>query len=78
MRSKQNYLLIERLEVIRKTLKAGLYASTTLLKKRIMDSLGTEVSSQTLYRDVNFLRDRMGLDIRYDSSKRGYYIPSDK
>ena len=78
MRTKQNYLMIERLTIVRESIESGFYPSTTLLRKNVMDRLGTDVSLPTLYRDLKFLRDRCGLDIEYDFYRHGYYIkPAD-
>lgn len=74
MRASQNYLLVERLAIIRESIESGFYPSTTKLKKNVLDKLGVNVSVQTLFRDLNFLRYRCGIEIQYDSSRRGYYI----
>ena len=76
MRTKQNYLMIERLTIVREYIESGFYPSTALLRKNVMDRLGTDVSLPTLYRDLSFLRNRCGLDIEYDSYRHGYYIKS--
>ncbi len=76
MRKKQTYLMIERLNIVQKSIESGFYPSVTLLRKNVMDRLGTEVSLPTLYRDLNFLRNRCGIGIEYDSYRHGYYIKS--
>ena len=73
-RAKQGYLMIERITIVRESIESGLYPSATLLRKRVMDKLGTAVSLPTLYRDLNFLRNRCGVNIKYESYKQGYYI----
>ena len=66
--------MIERLTIVRESIESGFYPSTALLRKTVMDKLGTDVSLPTLYRDLSFLRDRCGLDIEYDFYRHGYYI----
>ena len=78
MRAKQNYLIIERLKIVQESIEIGNYPSIALLRKKILDRLGTDVSILTVRRDLDFLRYRFGINIRYDSYRRGYYIePAD-
>ena len=74
MRGQGGYLIIERLTIVKDTIENGYYPSLALLRKRVLDRLGTDVSIPTLRRDLNFLRCRFGIDIKYDSYRQGYYI----
>ena len=73
-RAKQNYLLVERLMVVQDAIENGNYPSITSLRKKVLDRLGADVSIPTLRRDLDFLRSRIGIDIRYDTYRQGYYI----
>lgn len=73
-RAKQTYLLVERLTIVQEVIENGNYPSIASLRRKVLDRLGTDVSIQTLRRDLAFIRSRMGIDIRYDSYKQGYYI----
>ncbi len=74
MRANQTYLLVERLEIVKKCIEEGFYPTSTALIQKLQKELGTEVSVLTVYRDIEFLRDRCGMKITFDSYKRGYYI----
>lgn len=73
-RAKQSYLLLERLTIVRESIEFGFYPSATVIREKVMDKLGITVSLSTLFRDLNFLRDRCGVNIKYDSYRQGYYI----
>ena len=78
MRAQGGYLIIERLTVVQEAIENGNYPSIASLRKKVLDRLGTNVSIPTLRRDLDFLRRRLGIDIRYDLYRRGYYIePTD-
>lgn len=74
MRAKQTYLLLERLEIIKNSIEAGFYPTSTALIQAVQKELGTEVSVSTVYRDIEFLRNRCGMRIAFDSAKKGYCI----
>ena len=74
MYSKQTYLLIERLDIVKNCIESGMYPSSTVLIETILNKLGTEVSVATIYRDIEFLRSRCAMNICFDSSKKGYYV----
>ncbi len=74
MRAKQTYLLLERLEIIKKSIEAGFYPTSTALIQAVQNELGMKVSVSTIYRDIDFLRDRCGMRIAFDPAKKGYCI----
>ena len=64
--TKRHLLLIQQIQ-------AGKFPT----KKEISDFLneqGFEISSRTLDRDIQTLRDEYGIEIEYDNEKRGYKI----
>jgi proteasome accessory factor B len=58
---------LERMMRIHTQLKAGDFPNC----RKIADDL--EVSSKTIQRDIDFMRDRLGLPIEYDPQRVGYY-----
>lgn len=58
---------LERMIKIHQAIASGKYPNATKL------SLELEVSTKSIYRDIEFMRDRMGLPIEFDGSKNGYY-----
>ncbi len=52
---------------IDKKLKAGLYPNSTSLAKEY------EISTRTILRDIEFMRDMLDAPIEYDKEKRGFY-----
>lgn len=58
---------IERMLLIHKALQRGGFPNSRRLGSEL------EVSSKTISRDIDFMRDRMLLPIEYESSRRGYY-----
>ncbi|MEO5720170.1 MAG: WYL domain-containing transcriptional regulator [Chthoniobacterales bacterium] len=58
---------LERMMRIHGQLKAGDYPNC----RKIADAL--EVSSKTIQRDIDFMRDRLGLPIAYDPLRVGFY-----
>jgi predicted DNA-binding transcriptional regulator YafY len=58
---------LERIAALDRGLRAGKYPNA----RTIGDSL--EVSSRTIQRDIEFLRDRMGAPIAFDPRRNGYY-----
>lgn len=61
---------LERVCRIDAEIRRGTYPSV----KKLCDMF--EVQERTLYDDIRFLRDRMGLDIEFDRSKAGYFNKS--
>lgn len=74
MRAKQSYLLLDRLQIIKKKIETGFFPSTSDLIDAVLYELGVKVSVPTIYRDICYLKDRGGCDIQFDTSKKGYYI----
>jgi predicted DNA-binding transcriptional regulator YafY len=63
--------MLSRIYFIDRKIASGNYPSTRQLAAEY------EVGTATISRDIEFLRDRMGAPIEYDSRRRGYYY-SDK
>jgi predicted DNA-binding transcriptional regulator YafY len=63
--------MLGRIYFIDKKIASGNYPNTRQLAEEY------ETGTATISRDIEFLRDRMGAPIEYDSSRRGYYY-SDK
>ncbi len=67
------HLMLERLVGIHKKIKSGTYPNTRELAKEFNEGKGIA----TISRDIEFLRDRFGAPIEYDSTHRGYYYTED-
>lgn len=52
---------------IHQEIQTGKYPNTTVLARDL------EVSSKSIQRDIEFMRDRMGLPLEYDVARHGYY-----
>jgi predicted DNA-binding transcriptional regulator YafY len=63
--------MLSRIYFIDRKIASGKYPSTRQLAEEY------EVGTATISRDIEFLRDRMGAPIEYDTQRRGYYY-SDK
>ena len=59
--------LLERMLRIHQALRAGNFPNATTLRREI------EVAAKTVHRDLEFMRDRLGLPIEYDAGRLGYY-----
>jgi predicted DNA-binding transcriptional regulator YafY len=59
--------MLSRIYFIDRKIASGNYPSTRQLAEEY------EVGTATISRDIEFLRDRMGAPIEYDSRRRGYY-----
>ena len=55
-----------RVMEVHKLVRAGGFPNCSSMAKEI------EVTAKTIQRDVNFMRDQLGLPLEYDSIKRGY------
>jgi proteasome accessory factor B len=58
---------LERMIRIHQSIAAGDYPNATQLAQEF------EVSTKSIYRDIEFMRDRMGLPIEFDRVRNGYY-----
>ena len=58
---------LERMMRIHQAITSGKYPNATKLAAEI------EVVTKTIHRDIDFMRERMGLPIEYDTRKFGYY-----
>jgi len=68
---------IRRIQTIRKMMRQGRYPNhTSFLKEmRAQDPAGAyDISAKTFSRDIADLRDEYGAPVRYDSSRRGFYL----
>ena len=74
MRAKQSYLLLDRIQIVRRKIEEGYFPSITDLIETVLYELGIKVSVNTIYRDLDFMKDRYGINIKYDSVMKGYYI----
>src|SRR5450631_1431535 len=57
---------LERMLRIHQALQAGGFPNATKLARQV------EVSTKTIHRDIEFMRDRLNLPIEYDPSHTGY------
>ncbi len=58
---------LERMLKIHQAIQSGKFPNASTLAKEI------EVSTKSIHRDLEFMRDRMALPIQYDSQRNGYY-----
>lgn len=58
---------LERMSKLHDAIQSGNYPNCTLLAREM------EVSRKTIQRDLDFMRDRLGLPIAYDGQKFGFY-----
>ena len=58
---------LERMMRIHQEIASGKYPNATTLAREI------EVVTKTIHRDIEFMRDRLGLPVAYDSRKFGYH-----
>lgn len=58
---------LERMLHIHKAIRAGNFPNATRLAAEL------EVSTKSIHRDIEFMRDRLGLPIEYDSRRFGYF-----
>src|SRR5438876_6817287 len=58
---------LERMLKIHQAIKAGKYPNASALAREL------EVSTKSVHRDLEFMRDRLELPLEYDASRFGYY-----
>ncbi|HVY69762.1 MAG TPA: WYL domain-containing protein, partial [Verrucomicrobiae bacterium] len=58
---------LERMLRIHQALQGGKFPNASKLAREL------EVSAKSIHRDLEFMRDRLGLPLEYDSSRFGYY-----
>ncbi|NLY49448.1 MAG: WYL domain-containing protein [Firmicutes bacterium] len=61
-----------RLYKIDQFIRSGLYPNVPSLSSSL------EVSTRTIERDIEFLRDSLGAPLKYDAKRRGYFYTSDE
>ena len=62
---------LERMLRIHQALQSGDFPNASRLAREV------EVSAKTIHRDIEFMRDRLGLPIEYDSARTGYRYTSE-
>ena len=58
---------LERMLRIHQALQAGGFPNTSKLAREV------EVSTKTIHRDIEFMRDRLNLPVEFDASRNGYF-----
>jgi len=58
---------LERMLRIHQALQSGQFPNASTLAREI------EVATKTIHRDIEFMRDRLGLPVEYDSARFGYH-----
>jgi predicted DNA-binding transcriptional regulator YafY len=58
---------LERMMRIHQAIQSGTFPNASALAREI------EVSTKSIYRDIDFMRDRLGLPVEFDSVRNGYY-----
>src|ERR1700690_3723620 len=58
---------LERMVRIHQALQSGKFPNASTLAREI------EVATKTIHRDIEFMRDRLGLPVEYDSARIGYF-----
>ena len=58
---------LERMLRIHQALQSGKFPNASTLAREI------EVATKTIHRDIEFMRDRLGLPVEYDSTRFGYH-----
>ena len=58
---------LERMLRIHQTLQSGKFPNASTLAREI------EVATKTIHRDIEFMRDRLGLPVDFDPAKNGYH-----
>ena len=62
---------LERMMKIHQAIQSGVYPNNSTLAREL------EVSTKSIQRDLDFMRDRLNLPVVYDGSKFGYYYSQD-
>jgi predicted DNA-binding transcriptional regulator YafY len=62
---------LERMLRIHQAIQSGKFPNATALAAEI------EVATKTIYRDIEFLRDRLGLPVEFDARRNGYFYSSE-
>lgn len=72
-RSKGNYLMFERIHLIEGILREGYYPNANTIQKKLKEEMGFEYSIPTIWRDVQFIKERLNCPVDYDPHQKGYY-----
>src|SRR5580692_2775078 len=62
---------LERMLRIHQALQSGSFPNASKIAREI------EVSTKTIHRDIEFMRDRMNLPVEFDASRNGYFYTSE-
>src|SRR5438132_962619 len=58
---------LERMLRIHQALSSGKFPNASKLAREV------EVSTKTIHRDIEFMRDRMNLPVEFDATRNGYF-----
>lgn len=64
----QNRAMLERIQKLIQRVASGDYPNCQQMAREM------EFSPRTLYRDIDFMRDRLGIPIEFDALRNGYYF----
>ena len=68
-----NKKMIERLIIIHKAIKSGMYPNSRKLQSIYCEQVGDNVGIATISRDIETLRTHFNAPLEYDHTKKGYY-----
>lgn len=74
MKNSGTYLMFERVTIILELIKTGRFPTLNQIQQGIKNRLGSEYSTSTIYRDIEFLRTRTNCPVSYSKQERGYFI----
>lgn len=60
---------VARMQIIWALIRTGVFPNATQMARYL------ETSTKSVHRDIEFMRDRLRFDIRYDGSRFGYFTP---
>lgn len=81
-KKKTTHLMMERIILVHKLIKKGVYPNTEQIRQHINKEFGLvmqqeQFSISTISRDLDFLRTRFNAPIKYDRTKNGYVYEDD-
>ena len=72
-RRKGTYLMIERIHLSEEILKDSCYPNANTIQKKLREELGLEYSIPTIWRDIQFIKNRLNCPVEYDAHQKGYF-----
>jgi predicted DNA-binding transcriptional regulator YafY len=57
------------MQMIWALVRSGIFPNATQMARYM------EISTKSIHRDLEFMREQLGFDIRYDAGRFGYYTP---